>query len=152
MQVIFIYCAKTVPWYLFVIWDLSNPGLTCQVWELRIINSDPWLVYLNQILHVFMMTLFHNLPEIKWFAPNIIFTCFFLLQHYGKYWSTARNIRDNEALQNLMKISKWIDLVSLDLLAWQIVYMYLQLPKYFSMSSSFCDDLYFAIIFIYCKK
>lgn len=95
------------------------------------------------------------IPQFTWdkmVCAEYNFHLFFLLQHYGKYWSTARNIRDNEALQNLMKISKWIDLVSLDLLAWQIVYMYLQLPKYFSMSSSFCDDLYFAIIFIYCKK
>lgn len=59
----------------------------------------------------FATTLFGNLPEINWFAATnfwdqALATPVFLLQRpvYGKYWSAARNICDNEALANLAKI------------------------------------------------
>lgn len=47
---------------------------------------------------------------LNWFAgdlfsrPSLIYTCF-LLQIYGKYWSTTRDIRDNYAHANLAIIS-----------------------------------------------
>lgn len=65
----------------------------------------------NQLL--LAMILFCDLPEMKYFeATNYrgqaYLNLFFLLQlHvYDKYWSTMRNICDNEALANLVKISR----------------------------------------------
>lgn len=42
----------------------------------------------------------------NYFCNQVLSTpVFFLLQLFGKYWSAAKNIRDNEALVNLAKIS-----------------------------------------------
>lgn len=50
-----------------------------------------------------------NWFAVTYFCDQALSTHFFLLQVYGIYWSVARNIRDNEALPNLAKISQmWI--------------------------------------------
>lgn len=71
----------------------------------HITNNIIQLHTVNQLS--FMMTLFHDLPEMNWFkainfCDQALSTSVFLLQIY--IWQIlvpARNIRDNEAVANL---------------------------------------------------
>lgn len=77
---------------------------------LKTVITSFYYIYVNQLL--FETTLFRDLPEIWTGFRQLIFATkpnphlFFLIQLYGKYWSMARNICDNEALANFTKISR----------------------------------------------
>lgn len=81
---------------------------------MAIINCKQKLIdMVNHLL--FATTIFRDLPEMKWFAvtnfcDQALYThCFFLLQLHGKCWFAVRNIHDNEALANLLKISRTLN-------------------------------------------
>lgn len=77
-------------------------------------NGDCYPVLtVNQILFVTTSTLFFDLTEnlsLRWTTSrrlSLIHTCFiYLLLMCGKNLSAARNIRDNESLTKLAKISR----------------------------------------------